>query len=183
MNWSMELFKAYELTLSANTVNEGLRKLNELTERYPKSVAPYRSLAEALLKDGQAEQAELIILTGLSNVRVKSPLLSLLGNIYLLEKKDLLGAIEWYTKSIAGSDNESSAGWFPYLYLSGIYRFYGFSTIARTLLGEARRIHRYGVELDEVFWQSLRGMSDRYPRDLMRNILQAVWDKVLKQFW
>jgi len=175
---SEELRQSNSLALEENTRAEGLKRLSEIIKKYPDSSDPYGLLAQALIKTNKVGEAEGLLLEAYPKVLKKSKIAGSLGSHYLFQKKDLLKAIEWYVKSVAAAGSSPTA-WSPYLYLSGIYKSFGFFDIASELQGIANLVRGNPVDLTTAWHRDLESMKVQASADTVRSLLKEDFERAI----
>jgi len=176
---SEDLRQASSLAERENTREEGLNKLSEFIKKYPDSSDPYVYLAWRLVDAHRIEDAEALLLEAYPKVLKKSNVADSLGSLYLNKRKDLLKAAEWYVKSVAAAGANPS-DWHPYLYLSGIYRYYGLNHIASTLQSIANEVRKNPIDLTAGFYSDMATMNDRISADSVRSLLKLLNEEFMR---
>lgn len=176
---SEELRQACSLAKGENTGEEGLNKLSEIIKKYPDSSDPYTVLALRLIEAHRVGEAEALLLEAYPKVLKKSNVADSLASLYFNEKKDLLKAVEWYVKSVAAAGSHPS-DWPPYLYLSGIYRHYGFNNIASDLQAIANEVRKNPIDLTAGFYSDLETMKARISADSASSLLKLLKEDFMR---
>jgi ribosomal protein S27E len=114
-----------------------------------------------------------LLLEAYPKVLKKSNVADSLGSIYRLKKKDLSKAVEWYVRSVAAAGAHPS-DWSPYLYLSGIYRYFGLNQIASGLQAIANEVRKNPIDLTSDYFKGLENAKAQMSIDSARSLYKLL---------